>query len=398
MDRDFQGPESLLNASTRCLEHLSDFPFRSKVGSRFPLCGVQEIVHILEEPIAGPVSDRLVESGEKRRQAGYRVFFNAAHAMTLPVVEAQAAGSTSRQLQRSGTHRPDALLGELLPGVHTTILQDVRAVEDLLLSHRAPAERPIEGQVVQRSGDLVVEPFGEAIQIPRLLLTVGLRLPKDRAIGTARLGSGAEYLGQAELTPGGTGWRTVSFESQLMALFSTELEDASFGIAINTEPGAPPVLLDNLRFSGSLPVPAPTSIFDFEGGTSGVDQSSGSVSSVAISSAQAFDGVQSLAVNLNGSAAGQVWAIPTASPGPGTTVSVSVFIPPGAPVMAVSPYVMDQNWTWTDSWNDALPQGQWVTLSVTVPASAVLTLNQLGVKFYLNGSYDGPVYVDAIDW
>ncbi len=207
-----------------------------------------------------------------------------------------------------------------------------------------------------------------------------------------------QYLGEVELTPGGTGWQTVTFQSDLMNVFSAELEDASFGIAVNTEPGAPPVSLDNLRFSGSSPVPAPTSVYDFESGTAGFDQSDGIVTSVATSSAQAFDGSQCLAVNLNGSTDGRVWTVPGASPTPGSTVSVRVFIPNGAPVLSVSPYLMDQNWTWTDSWNQSLSHGQWVTLSVTVPANAVLPLNELGLKFYMNGSYQGPIYVDSIDW
>jgi hypothetical protein len=60
------------------------------------------------------------------------------------------------------------------------------------------------------------------------------------------------YVGQVELTPQGTGWRTLSFQSGLLDLLGMEFDDASLGIAINTQPGAPAVLLDNLRFSGSF--------------------------------------------------------------------------------------------------------------------------------------------------
>jgi hypothetical protein len=59
---------------------------------------------------------------------------------------------------------------------------------------------------------------------------------------------------------------------------------------------------------------------------------------------------------------------------------------------------MDANWQWSDTWNDQLPTGGWVTLSVTVPVNAALPLTQLGVKVYLSGSYSGPIYVDAVSW
>jgi len=73
-------------------------------------------------------------------------------------------------------------------------------------------------------------------------------------------------------------------------------------------------------------------------------------------------------------------------------------VPAGAPVVAVAPYVLDGNWVWTDGYTSTLTPGSWQQLSVTVPPGAALPLNRIGVKFYLNSSYSGRFYIDAVDW
>jgi hypothetical protein len=40
----------------------------------------------------------------------------------------------------------------------------------------------------------------------------------------------------------------------------------------------------------------------------------------------------------------------------------------------------------------------WVTVAATVPESATLPAQELGVKFYVDSYYNGPVSIDAVWW
>ena len=211
------------------------------------------------------------------------------------------------------------------------------------------------------------------------------------------------FVGQVEFTPRGTGWRTVSFQLpvQLRNALQQQHADVRFGIAVNTPQGAPPVILDALRFNGTIsmpPTPPPLGTkYDFErgGDWNGYD---GAVVATSTSGDQAYLGFGSLKVDLNGASAGRVWTELQNPPAPGTTISYRVFIPTGTPVSAVQPYVADANWVWSHSYNPNLPWGGWMTLSVVVPQGAALPLREIGVKFYLSAPHTGPVYLDAIQW
>ncbi len=174
-----------------------------------------------------------------------------------------------------------------------------------------------------------------------------------------------------------------------------------FGVAVNRASGAPAILLDNLRFGGTLSLPPMTPAaalqYDFErGGTwQGRD---GVVTQGANSGEQWFLGASSLCLSINGSSSGRVWTTPLSSPPAGATVSYRVFIPGGAPVVAVQPYVADKNWVWAQSYNANLPRNGWVTLTAVIPANATLPVKEIGVKFYLNGQYSGPLYLDSVQW
>lgn len=211
------------------------------------------------------------------------------------------------------------------------------------------------------------------------------------------------FVGQVEFTPKGTGWRTTSFTlpQQVRTALAQQHTDVRFGIAINTPQGAPPVVLDYLRFAGTLSMPpAPPPLvtqYDFERG--GVWESyDGAVASSGQSGEVSYLGASSLKVNLSGSSAGRVFTQPVTSPAPGTTISYRVYIPNGTPVSAVQPYVADANWVWSHSYNTNLPWGAWMTLTVVVPQGVTLPLREIGVKFYLSAPHTGPVYVDAIQW
>jgi hypothetical protein len=213
------------------------------------------------------------------------------------------------------------------------------------------------------------------------------------------------YIGQVELTPGGTGWRTGSFQlpTQVRAALLAQHPDVRFGIAVNRAQGAPPILLDNLRFNGALSLPAPAPTFpvqyDFERGGDWTGREA-IVSALSRSRDKAFVGFKSLQMDLNGTtaSAGRAFTTPTTSPAAGQTVTFRVFIPSGAPVSAVQPYLADRNWVWAQTYNTNLPRNAWVTLTAVVPANAALPLKEIGVKLYTSAAYTGPVYLDAIQW
>jgi len=67
-------------------------------------------------------------------------------------------------------------------------------------------------------------------------------------------------------------------------------------------------------------------------------------------------------------------------------------------VSAVQPYVADNNWNWSQSFNTNLPRNGWATVTAVVPSSAAAPVREVGIKFYLSAPYEGDIYVDAISW
>lgn len=207
------------------------------------------------------------------------------------------------------------------------------------------------------------------------------------------------------LAPLGRGWKALTFQvpSAIESSLLTPQTGVRFSVAVNTPEGAPPLLLDNLRFAGALqdgPPSPPRGVtrFEFERGLAwtGVE---GSVTSSQISSdVGGYNTPSALKVNMVPTGTeGLVYTEPHASPEPGSTVRLRVYIPSGAPVTAIQPYIMDQNWEWVDSWNPDLPRDSWVTLSVDVSEDILLPLNELGLKIYTSAPYSGPIYIDAIE-
>ncbi len=142
----------------------------------------------------------------------------------------------------------------------------------------------------------------------------------------------------------------------------------------------------------TTPVP-----FHFESGVQGWVGGGGIVSGVATSTAQAYAGNQSLAVNFNGTASG------TASPHvnnvavvPGSTITFHVWIPGGSQITALQPFIQDKNYAWTSSWYGSFTADAWNTLSLTVPANAVSPLSVLGVQVITGGAWTGTCYIDSV--
>src|SRR5690606_29112095 len=136
--------------------------------------------------------------------------------------------------------------------------------------------------------------------------------------------------------------------------------DLRWGIATNTQGGAPALLLDNMRFTGTqLPgasIPYLPIHFDFDHGDIW-PEFEGDVASVETSGDVAYTGASSLKVMLDGDSDGRVWVEPTSAIQPGSMITFRVFVPDGAPVVAIQPYVADNNWVWDETWNTSFPQG-----------------------------------------
>jgi len=144
--------------------------------------------------------------------------------------------------------------------------------------------------------------------------------------------------------------------------------------------------------------------YGFETGGQGWAASGSGVASVATSTAEAFDGSQSLAVGIDTSSATTATVAVSAPSTPaGATVTFHVFVPSGTDISAVQPFVLQGasgNWLWTGDYEamSSLTAGAWNTLTVAVPANAATPLSQLGVQFSTNAAWTGTVYVDSVSW
>jgi hypothetical protein len=146
--------------------------------------------------------------------------------------------------------------------------------------------------------------------------------------------------------------------------------------------------------------------YHFEcGATQGWTSGGGIITSIASSRTRAFQGTSSLAINITGAPNGlnQVHAGSGALPGAGAVVTFHVWIPAGSSLISVQPYVQQGaagNWEWTGTWRSIsdLTASAWNTITVTVPSTAVVPLNELGLELATSGAWTGTVYLDAITW
>lgn len=143
--------------------------------------------------------------------------------------------------------------------------------------------------------------------------------------------------------------------------------------------------------------------YSFESGTSSWVSAGAPIASVASSTARAYAGTRSLAVNFNGPAGTQAVRVSSpATPG-GATVTFRVWIPSGSRISAVQPYALQGasgNWAWTGNWRavSSLTANAWNTITVTVPSNAATPLWELGVQFTTDGTWTGTAYIDSVTW
>jgi hypothetical protein len=144
-----------------------------------------------------------------------------------------------------------------------------------------------------------------------------------------------------------------------------------------------------------------SSEYGFETGNQGWTATSGSVS---VSNAELFAGKRALAVPLSSSSAfTQTVSVASPATPAGATVTFHVWLPSGANVSSVQPYVMQGasgGWAWTGQWEAVaqLKLGAWNTITVTVPSNAATPLYQLGVQIATSGASSAVAYVDAVSW
>lgn len=142
-----------------------------------------------------------------------------------------------------------------------------------------------------------------------------------------------------------------------------------------------------------------TAVYNFESNVQGWTKGTAPTVAVSIAGAQKFAGNSSLSVQINGSGTATASvANPTARAG--QTVTFRLFIPTGARISWVQPYVLQGaagNWAWTGNWQPIanVGTGSWKALTVQVPSNAQ-ALSSLGIQFGTDGSFAGSVYVDSV--
>jgi hypothetical protein len=140
-------------------------------------------------------------------------------------------------------------------------------------------------------------------------------------------------------------------------------------------------------------------LYNFETDPQGWAGGGGIISGVATSTAQHYAGNQSLAVNINSTAAGSSSvSIGNVSVLPGQTITFHVWIPSGYNISNLQPYMQDNNYSWSSSWYGSFTPNSWNTLSLTVPANAVSPFHNLGIQFNTSAGWTNTCYLDSVSW
>jgi hypothetical protein len=146
-------------------------------------------------------------------------------------------------------------------------------------------------------------------------------------------------------------------------------------------------------------VPADPAYYNFEGGTQGWTASGTPIARLSISGSQKYAGAASLAVSVNGSGRATTFVANPAARA-GQTVTFRVYIPSGARLASIQPFVQEGaagGWRWTGAYRplSQLRQGAWNSITVVVPSNAS-PLASMGVEITTSGKYNGTLYVDSV--
>ncbi|MEY4917961.1 MAG: hypothetical protein RL616_1874, partial [Verrucomicrobiota bacterium] len=152
----------------------------------------------------------------------------------------------------------------------------------------------------------------------------------------------------------------------------------------------------NATTTGVNPDPAQ---FNFETDAQRWFGGGGVIAGIVTSNAQHYAGKQSLAVNINSTAAGQSSvSIGNVSVLPGQTITFHVWIPSGYSITNLQPYMQDNNYSWSSSYYTSFTPNAWNTLSLTVPANAVSPFHNLGIQFNTSAGWTNTCYLDSVSW
>jgi len=139
--------------------------------------------------------------------------------------------------------------------------------------------------------------------------------------------------------------------------------------------------------------------YNFETDPQGWAGGGGVISGVATSTAQHYAGKQSLAVNINSTAAGSSSvSIGNVSVLPGQTITFHVWMPSGYKISNLQPYMQDYNYTWSSSYYGSFTPNAWNTLTLTVPSTAISPFQNLGIQFNTSAGWTNTCYIDSVSW
>jgi hypothetical protein len=144
--------------------------------------------------------------------------------------------------------------------------------------------------------------------------------------------------------------------------------------------------------------------YDFESNSEGWTDSDAPITGIGTSTAEAFSGSHSLAVNITANGSDGLAFVSNPSTPAGATVTFHVWIPANSQITAIQPYVQQGasgGWAWTGNWQpiSGLQTNAWNAVQVTVPSNATTPLYQLGVQFFTGSTaWTGTCYIDAIGW
>ena len=139
--------------------------------------------------------------------------------------------------------------------------------------------------------------------------------------------------------------------------------------------------------------------FNFETDSQGWAGGGGIISGVATSTTQHYAGLQSLAVNFNGSSSGSSSIyVQSTVVAPGQTITFHVWIPSGSKINSIQPYIQDHNWNWTWGNSASLTANAWNTFTLAVPQTETTPFQNLVIQFNTSAAWTNTCYVDSISW
>jgi hypothetical protein len=142
-----------------------------------------------------------------------------------------------------------------------------------------------------------------------------------------------------------------------------------------------------------------TAQYNFENGQlHGFYQTGGAT--LSNSTAQKYAGSASMKMDINGNGSYLAQKDNPSGISAGTMITFRVWVPSGANLKSIQPFVQDANWTWTGAWRDyaSLTKNAWNTVTVTVPSYAATPITRIGVEAVTSAAWTGSIYIDSIDW